>query len=449
MNEFSLTSLLQSQREPDQLVAFDGNKTIAWRQWKQDVVRVSSALVQIQASTCAVYTASPYWCAVATVVSLLCGKTVLLLPGMQKCMLQALDAQTVLLLDESTASIHDVPVPCLDLKTVAGDQAQDAPAVKVDDGAIVALFTSGSSGQPVRIDKTLANFESEVNCLESMWGSRLQGAAVMATVSHQHIYGFLFCVLWPLLSGRPLYDGIIEYPEQLTLFGIQASVLVSSPAFLKRITGQKQLELPGLVFSSGGPLDPQVNRLLRAMTGTTLIEVFGSTETGGVASRDLLLDEAWTLMPGVQAVQCDDGLSINSRHCLEGAFTMSDRCHWLDEQRFALLGRGDRIVKLEEKRVSLLQIETRLLAETSVSECHALVLNGKRDLLCLAVVLSDDGARQRINVGDRSIKQQIKAWLLDVVEPVALPRRIRFMDNLPLTAQGKVDRIELESHFYV
>ncbi len=65
----------------------------------------------------------------------------------------------------------------------------------------LALYTSGSSGAPKRVDKTLAQIDRELENLHALWGSVLAQSAVLSTVPHHHIYGLLFRLLWPLAAA--------------------------------------------------------------------------------------------------------------------------------------------------------------------------------------------------------------------------------------------------------
>lgn len=426
------------------MLSSKGNRS--WQELYADVVRVAACLINDAAEECAIYTHSAYWCAVAALAGLAAKKQLILMPNAQPDTLQYLGSEALLLVDDARL-VGTVPIAFLDVVGAYGLDADVPAPVSFSSAAPVALFTSGSTGTPTRINKTLGNFEAEVICLESLWGAQVGDALVLATVSHQHIYGFLFRVLWPLLAGRPFQDGLVEYPEQLPAQDDASSVLISSPAFLKRITAEANLNLPACVFSSGGPLAPEVNAVLCARTGCTLIEVFGSTETGGVATRNMALDPAWQLMPPVIADRRNQQLDIESPHCVDGRYTMSDRCEWLDERRFNLLGRTDRIVKLEEKRISLPEVEAKVRGLDWISECHALVLPGPRDLLCLVVVLTATGLDRMAEAGARRLKGDVRSQLSEILEPVVLPRKIRFLEHLPQTTQGKIDRIAVEELF--
>src|SRR5262249_8163800 len=112
---------------------------------------------------------------------------------------------------------------------------------------------------------------------------------IWATVTHQHIYGLLFRVLWPLAAGRPFAAGRLVFNEEIAHRVAGPAVLVASPAHLRRLpeTVDWSPVRAGLraVFSSGGPLPPEAADATLALLGVAPVEVYGSSETGGVAWR--------------------------------------------------------------------------------------------------------------------------------------------------------------------
>ena len=74
---------------------------------------------------------------------------------------------------------------------------------------VIDFFTSGSSGVPKRVRKNLSRLEVEARSLDSLWGA--EAGPVISTVSHQHFYGFLFRVVWPVMSGRVSDDAPAVY----------------------------------------------------------------------------------------------------------------------------------------------------------------------------------------------------------------------------------------------
>ena len=122
------------------------------------------------------------------------------------------------------------------LQPAASDAAASQPKQALDpERCELVLFTSGSTGEPAAIRKRLRQLDAEVAALESAFGDRLQGATVHGTVSHQHLYGLLFRVLWPLSAGRASARLRVVYNERLTELDDGRIALVASPAHLKRL----------------------------------------------------------------------------------------------------------------------------------------------------------------------------------------------------------------------
>jgi acyl-coenzyme A synthetase/AMP-(fatty) acid ligase len=355
--------------------------------------------------------------------------------------------------------LGEFPADCAPLAPAAAGTAAAALAPsRALDGAFEALVvhTSGSTGAPQAIAKRLAQLSSEIDVLEAMFGDTLgDGTAVMATVSHQHIYGLLFKVLWPLCSGRPVLAESVAYPEELAaLLAERPCVLVSSPAHLKRLPDLAQwrevrAQLRA-VFSSGGPLPEEAARACADLLGKAPTEVYGSSETGGVAWRRRHSasadDAAWTAFPTVQwRIGGDGGLAVRSPHLADSDWLpLADRAQARTDGRFALHGRADRIVKLEEKRISLDALEAALEASPLVGQAR-LLLDESAPRACLAafVVLSPQGRAQLAAQGKLAVNRVLRTMLSASAEAVALPRRWRYLDAMPVNAQGKTTHAAL------
>lgn len=325
--------------------------------------------------------------------------------------------------------------------------------------ATLTVFTSGSQGQPQAIDKSLAPFWSEVEALERAFAPFLQRdgqppAVMWATVSHQHIYGLLFLVLWPLASGRPMACQRLQYPEDMVrALADGPTVLVATPAHLKRLGDH--LAWGGVraglraVFSSGGPLSFEASQEVERLTGCTPIEVLGSSETGGIAWRQATsATTAWEPFSDVQWRVEDGCLSVHSpRLPGHGWWQTSDRVEPDGALGFRLLGRQDRIVKIEEKRVSLTAVEKALLQTPWVQEARAVVVSTPiGDRVGAVLVLSSLG-RDLLASGRRVLPANLKAALAASLEPMAQPRRWRFVAAMPVNAQGKTPEGLLQDLF--
>lgn len=321
----------------------------------------------------------------------------------------------------------------------------------------LVLFTSGSSGLPKAITKTIDQLDAEVSILEQTFAAHLPQCSVISTVSHQHIYGLLFKILWPLAASRPFLSDLVEYPETLTYYTnlLPNLCLISSPAQLSRLPealeNQPQYRSPSLVFSSGGPLSHKAAIEITHCYGKPPIEVYGSTETGGIAyRRQSRENQPWRAFSSHQIKQdLQEGALLLQSPYLESNdwLRCDDKIELTGEGEFILLGRLDRIVKIEEKRICLVQMETLLESHPLVSQAALLVLEQPRIQLGAAIVLSAQGQQMLADEGKLAVNNRLKAHLLTQFERVTLPRRWRYPSELSTNAQGKRLHQELKELF--
>ncbi len=324
------------------------------------------------------------------------------------------------------------------------------PALLDLDACSLSLCTSGSSGEPKLIEKRLRQLANEVQALEDLWGKDLGAACIIGSVATQHIYGLLFRVLWPLSAGRPLVRKQLPFPEDLQRASREHPTFawVASPALLKRMGDN--LDWPGLskvrrVFSSGGALPAEAASSLQQRLGQWPTEILGSSETGGIAWRQG--ENLWQAFAGVELGQDADGaLQISSPYLPDGHVEQTaDAVRMSADGRFELLGRLDRVVKLEEKRISLPLLEQALVAHEWVSEARLGVVQENRASLGALLVLSDSGLHALRNQGRRTLTETLRKHLSGHCEAIALPRRWRMVRQLPLNAQGKLPQADVQA----
>ncbi|WP_312481831.1 acyl-CoA synthetase family protein [Stutzerimonas nitrititolerans] len=339
----------------------------------------------------------------------------------------------------------------------AGDSAlaellgEALPAAPLDlDQCRLLLCTSGSSGEPKLIEKRLRQLANEVEVLEAQWGAELGQACIIGSVAAQHIYGLLFRVLWPLCAGRPLLRKALPFPEDIQLASREQAdfCLVASPALLKRMGDN--LDWPALsrvrrVFSSGGPLPAEAAQQLQQRLDQAPTEIYGSSETGGIAWRQG--GSLWQPFVGVELSQDEQGALRIASPCLPPGHVeqTADAARIQADGRFELLGRLDRIVKLEEKRISLPMLESALSEHPFVSEARLSVIEDNRAFLAALVALSDAGLHALRNQGRRALTQALRKHLAQYCETLALPRRWRLVRQMPCNAQGKLPQAQLEA----
>ncbi|QLK63319.1 AMP-binding protein [Enterobacteriaceae bacterium Kacie_13] len=436
---------LNPHRSDDRLIAWSESRE--WRQseFRRDVLSLIDKLRAEPQLRWAVCLEDNYAFAVALLALLYSGKTPVL-PGHFR---QAVLAEQR---DEFDALITDLPLelgcPILIYPCEAATFLSPLPEWPCN--ASLILFTSGSTGKPQKIIKPVASLERESLWLAALWGEDLEGAYFTATVAPHHMYGLTFAFMLPLSLGMPFYARSIEYHEQLqTLALVRSLVLISSPAFLKRLDPALKIARLRLVFSAGGPLHHEASALTAATCGCAPIEIYGTSETGVIAHR--LPNAPWTLFDDIHFRRCADGhLALTSPLIPQAdGIILSDDVEILPDQRqFNLLGRKDRIVKIAEQRISLNEIEQRLYGLVFVSEACALTLE-KQGRVCVAVVLvlSEAGEEQRRKFGHNpfigQLRQALRAWLC----PVSIPRYWRIVPAIPLNQQGKRAAAELQELF--
>jgi acyl-CoA synthetase (AMP-forming)/AMP-acid ligase II len=330
---------------------------------------------------------------------------------------------------------------------------------------LLEIFTSGSTGKPIAVSKTLHQLGKEIDVLESVFGSQLGRSVIFSTVSHQHIYGLLFRVLWPICSGR-IFDTQTHlfWKDLMSIISRHpASALITSPSHLERIetwVGQDpSVKNVTTVFSSGGPLSEPHAIRTQSILGQLPIEVFGSTETGGVGWRQQsqgIDPQLWNPFPQVVVSHQDTkGDLLNVRSPFVGnsdlGITLGDRGVVFADGKFRVDGRADRIVKIAEKRVSLDDIENRFSLHPYVKDIKSFVLKPQQErnrcLLSAVIILTDEGRTHLFSHGKFRLIQVFKKYMLDHFEGTVIPRLFRFVEKFPQNFQGKVTLDELSQLF--
>ncbi len=320
----------------------------------------------------------------------------------------------------------------------------------------VIFYTSGSSGQSKPIVKPWNVLNRELDVLSRTFA--LHGrVCFLSTVSHQHIYGLLFRLLWPLANGQVIDSQLIQYPEHiaLRLQQLEKAVLISSPAQLARLSTDNVLvpcrERLQWIFSSGGPLSNTHAAYLFKQLARPVTQVYGSTETGGIGYRQVSNEELkvpWQPFSGNRlSIKSDKQLYLDS-YILEALnLRLDDSAEVLTNGQFHLLGRVDRTIKIEEKRLNLDELEALLNSHQWVHEARLVVLPSKRTLIGAVVVLTQVAKERLKQDGKLAINKLFQEYLLSHFERVCLPRKWRYIEELPYNSQAKISIKVLEQYF--
>ena len=311
------------------------------------------------------------------------------------------------------------------------------------DAARIFLQTGGTTGLPRLWQKTAGNLLGEV--VRHVHALQVEtGDHILATVTPHHIYGLLFSVLLPLVSGATIERTSPFFPHEIAerIEKTATTILVSTPAHLRALsaslTSRYQLRL---VLSSGAPLSAADAAVFFARTGIWPLEVYGSTETGGIAvRRQDVADASWSPLSGVDYRVEGDVLRVRSPFVSpdadgdqNGFFSTADRAQERPDGRFDLLGRVDGVVKVGGKRVALPDIEKIIAALDRVQDAVVMASPSEsgRGQEIVALVASDRPAAD--------LTRELRAKL----PSPSWPRRLRCVPAIPTTSAGKRDRVAI------
>lgn len=325
----------------------------------------------------------------------------------------------------------------------------------------ITLFTSGSTGDAKAINKNFQHLLTEIMQLEKCFGDKLGHSTVVSTVSHQHIYGLLFKLMWPIWFSRDVILQPYEYPEHLChdhhKYNLKSITIISSPAHYHRLIKDNVYtsihDHIKVMFSSGGPLSDEASQQLNEQLAQSPVEVYGSTETGGIAWRQRSAGQSNRWQPfGDIELSCQDVsqcLMLKSPYFdHEGWYVTDDQISIDTEGCFELLGRVDRIVKIEEKRVSLDHVQQCLKTIDFVEDAFCLTQLNKRGLqIVAAIVLTDEAKKELLNSRNLVFNRRIKTYLMNDLEVIAIPKKFRYLPALPYNSSGKLNKLAMEKFF--
>ena len=330
------------------------------------------------------------------------------------------------------------------------------PPINPDETSIL-IYTSGTTGKPKVVRQRLTEFETDNRFILSKWGEEWLSRKLCATVNQHHIYGLLFGILLPFTAGVPFRRQRIEAPEEFESLCGDPLMIITVPAFLKRAVevpapdgGVMRYKLNDpWIYTSGGVLERETAEKTRASFGFWPVEVYGSTETSGIAWRQSRDGPEWTPFDNAELSLNDEGcLVIRSPYIKDPAgFVSGDLAELLPGGRFLLKGRADSIVKIEEKRISLPEVEARLLQSGLVSDVCVIALAEKRQYLAAALVLNAEGTERFRNMEKFGINRHFREYLSRFFEPVVLPKKWRYVQSLPLDSQGKKKKAGIQALF--
>ncbi len=361
--------------------------------------------------------------------------------------LQETHAGTYVLCDEQGLDAElaaQLSMTVLTVRTgVPAAEAPEGPDEPIDPGRpAVCLLTSGSTDRPqphlkpwpLLVDSAQAAAQ---RIAETLGWPSLAGLHLVATVPPQHSYGLESSVLLSLAAGAVLHDGrpffpadIVEALQQLP----RPRALVTTPLHLNHLL-RSGLTLPpvDVVLCATAPLSLPLAQQAERMLGGPLVEIYGCTEAGQIATRRTVEGERWTALDGLRLSRSQGPDGDESFHVQGGyltrAWPLADALQLVDERHFYLRGRANDLINVAGKRNSLSHLNMQLQRIEGVEDGCFWLPDDRPDEVVRTVVFV---------VAPTLSAEQVVAGLRQRVESAFLPRRVVHVAALPREATGKL-----------
>lgn len=327
-----------------------------------------------------------------------------------------------------------VPAPHPEMRAEAGS-ALVVPQIEVAQVCAV-VFTSGSTGRPEPHVKRWGPLVTDVAGEAQRLGLIDDPQrTLVATVPPQHMYGFESSLLVAMQSGAAFDAGRPFFAADICAALDKVAgrrVLVTTPFHLRALLAESA-SLPALdmIVCATAPLSPQLAREAERRSGAPLLEIYGCTESGQLASRRPVLSNEWEPWPGVR-VETRDGRAWASGGHVEQPTPLADVIEVHADGRFSLLGRSADMVNIAGKRTSLAYLSHELNSIPGVED----------GVFLMPDEAAEDGIARlaAIVVAPGMPRASLMTALRVRIDPVFLPRPLVFVDALPRAATGKLPR---------
>jgi 2-aminobenzoate-CoA ligase len=342
-------------------------------------------------------------------------------------------------------------------------------ATASDDVALIA-FTSGTTGEP----KGCVHFHRDVLAICDTFAREILDPqpedVFTGTAPLAFTFGLGVLVLFPMRFGasfapiaKPGMDPLVE-----TVRRHGVTRLATAPTMYRALL-RASVELPSLraCVSAGEPLPASVAQAWHEHTGIRIVDGIGSTEMLHIfiASRaeDSKFGSVGTPVPGYEAMVVGPDMDPlpagevgrlavrgptgcryladprQTEYVVNGWNLTGDAFRVDEDGYFWFEARNDDLIVSSGYNISPFEVETALLEHDAVAECAVVASPDEaRGHVVKAFVVLPEGVG-----GDDALVEALQAHVKQRIAPYKYPRRVEFLDALPRTPTGKVQRSEL------
>ncbi len=294
------------------------------------------------------------------------------------------------------------------------------------------VFTSGSTGEATPNRKYWKTLRcGALSNADALLQGQTERLNMIATVPAQHMWGFETSIMLPLFANiavssvtpffpQDIADAVASLPEP--------RAIVSSPVHLDALLGSgiEQLHIHR-IYSATAPMSTETARRLEKRFAGRVIEIFGCSEAGSIATRNTSSETLWRLSPTFDLEVTKDQVVIRATHLPEDV-VLNDVIELVDDGQFRWLGRDQDMVNIAGKRGSLADLNHRLTSISGVVD--GVIFLPHEDSKRLAALVVAPGMHPS------DILEQLKPS----IEPAFLPRPLYVVSMLPRQETGKLAR---------
>ncbi len=292
----------------------------------------------------------------------------------------------------------------------------------------ITVTTSGSSGRPKRCTHSVGHLAAEIDGLAARWADR---GRIVALVPLHHIYGLLFCAMLPDRLGVPVLSAERSGVGALAAAFGPGDLVVSFPdrwAFLQRSLPAWPSDVWGV--TSTAPCPPALNAALRGAGLAGLTEVYGSSETAGIAFRDDP-DASYRLMPQWAFAEPFDSEAPILMHRSGEDVALMDRIVRSGPDAFVLAGRRDGMVQVGGINVSPTDVAKRLRERPGVSHAAVRLMRPDEGTRLKAYLVPEPG------VDPETLRLAVESWAAQTLSAAERPTVLTVGPALPTSTLGK------------
>ena len=352
-------------------------------------------------------------------------------------------------------------------------------ATAADDIALLA-FTSGTTGKP----KAAVHTHRDVLAACETWPRHVLRATpddiVMGSPPLAFTFGLGGLLIFPMWAGASVYFPDIPYTPQAMaqlIFDTGATIVYTAPTFYRQMapfmqeqaTQRGQAAALRLSVSAGEGLPDATRQLWKSATGLEMLDGIGATEMFHIfisaAPEDVRRGAIGTVVPGYTArVVGEDGQELPRGSVGRIAVMGPTGCKYMGDARqasyvkdgwnypgdafvqdaegyFFYQARTDDMIITSGYNVGAPEVEDALLSHPAVAECGVIGQSDEaRGMIVKAFCVLRPGV-----VGDAALVQALQDHVKATIAPYKYPREITFLDRLPRTETGKLQRFRLKT----